>query len=334
MIISRTPFRVSLFGGGTDYPAWFREHGGAVLGFAIDKYCYISLRRLPPFFTHRHRVVYSKIETVTELSEIQHPSVRACLSELNVQYGAEIHHDGDLPARSGLGSSSSFTVGLLNALHALNGRMTTKNFLAREAIRIEQEVIGENVGSQDQVWAAYGGMNHIHFLADGSFDVRPLVIRPDRQKKLMGSLMLFFTGLSRFASEVAAKQIDNIKSKRVQLSDVAAMTDQAMAVLSSESRDLRDIGQLLHESWLIKRGLSDAVSNSEIDQIYQAALEAGAVGGKLLGAGGGGFMLFYVEPEHQQAVRERLKPLIQVKFDVDRDGSKIVVYEPEGLERC
>lgn len=334
MIISRTPFRVSLFGGGTDYPAWFRDHGGAVVGFAIDKYCYITLRRLPPFFAHRHRVVYSRIETVNELSEIQHPSVRACLSELDIDYGAEIHHDGDLPARSGLGSSSSFTVGLLNALHAHNGRMTTKNFLASEAIRIEQEVIGENVGSQDQVWAAYGGMNHIKFLPDGSFDVRPLIIRPKRREKFLGSLMLFFTGLSRFASEVAAKQIDNIKSRRVQLTDVAAMTDEAMAILGSDTSDLRDLGRLLHESWLIKRELSDAVSTSEIDDIYNAARDAGASGGKLLGAGGGGFMLFYVDPEKQAAVRQRLKHLIEVTFDIDRDGSKIVVYEPNGLERC
>lgn len=334
MIISRTPFRVSLFGGGTDYPAWFREHGGAVVGFAIDKYCYISLRRLPPFFEHRHRVVYSRIETVNQLADIQHPSVRACLGEVGVEYGAEIHHDGDLPARSGLGSSSSFTVGLLNALHAQNGRMTTKNFLASEAIRIEQEVIGENVGSQDQVWAAYGGMNHIAFLPDGSFDVRPVVIRPERRQRFLGSLMLFFTGLSRFASEVAAKQIDNIKTKKVQLSDVAAMTGEAMSILGSENGDLDDLGRLLHESWLIKRELSDAVSTSEIDEIYEAARAAGAVGGKLLGAGGGGFMLFYVEPERQAAVRERLKHLIQVDFDIDRDGSKIVVYEPGGLQRC
>jgi D-glycero-alpha-D-manno-heptose-7-phosphate kinase len=334
MIISRTPFRVSLFGGGTDYPAWFREHGGAVVGFAIDKYCYISLRCLPPFFSHRHRIVYSRIETVNTIAEIEHPSVRACLSELNVDYGVEIHHDGDLPARSGLGSSSSFTVGLLNVLHALNGRMTSKRFLAGEAIRIEQQVIGEHVGSQDQVWAAYGGMNHVEFLADGTFAVRPLIMPTERSDRLLGSLMLFFTGLSRFASEIAASQIANIESKRVQLNDVAAMASEAMEILGHDGRDLRDIGRLLHQSWLVKRALSDSVTNREVDEIYQAAMEAGALGGKLLGAGGGGFMLFYVDPENQKAVRERLKGLIEVDFTIDHDGSKVVVYEPQGLERC
>lgn len=333
MIISRTPFRVSLFGGGTDYPDWYREHGGAVVGFAIDKYCYISLRRLPPFFEHRHRVVYSKIETVNEIAEIQHPSVRACLGELGIEYGAEIHHDGDLPARSGLGSSSSFTVGLLNALHALNGCMTNKRALALEAIRIEQELIGENVGSQDQVWAAYGGINHVVFQPDGNIDVRPLVIPTARAERLLGSLILFFTGVSRFASEVAAKQIHNIRSRQVDLKAVGSLTADALDLLHADGGDLDDLGRMLHESWLIKRSLSDAVSTPEVDEIYRIAREAGALGGKLLGAGGGGFMLFYVPPDRQDAVRAGLSTLIEVTFGVDRDGSKIVVYEPSGLEQ-
>jgi len=332
MIISRTPFRISLFGGGSDYPQWYRQHGGAVLGFAIDKYCYISLRALPQFFEHRHRIVYSKVETVKEISEIQHPAVRAVLQETGVDCGIEIHHDGDLPARSGLGSSSSFTVGLLLALYAQRGRMVSQNFLAREAIRIEQEVIGENVGSQDQIWAAYGGMNRVNFFTDGNFSVVPLVMPPERRRQLLGHFMLFFTGLSRFATEVAGKKIANLEKHAADIHQMVAMVDEAQAILGDPGRDLADIGRLLHESWCLKRGLADTVSSDDIDSIYKAGRDAGAVGGKLLGAGGGGFVLFYVEPERQQAVREALTPLVEVRFGIDYAGSKIVVYEPNGLE--
>ncbi|OAN46739.1 kinase [Paramagnetospirillum marisnigri] len=333
MIISRTPFRVSLFGGGSDYPTWFKQFGGQVVGFAINKYCYITLRSLPPFFAHRHRIAYSQVENVNEISEIQHPAVRAVLAEMGVDSGVEIHHDGDLPARSGMGSSSSFTVGLINTLLAKQGRMATKKQLAEEAIRIEQQVIGENVGSQDQVWAAYGGMNRISFLHDGSFDVAPLIIATERRKAMIGSLMLFFTGFSRFADKVAAKQIANMDNRRAHIHKMAAMVDEAISIMSAPvDRPLDDLGKLLHESWLLKRELADAVSTPEIDEIYQAAMDAGAIGGKLLGAGGGGFMLFYVRPENQAKVRERLKNLIHVDFDVDTSGSKIVVYEPNGLE--
>lgn len=334
MIISRTPFRVSLFGGGSDYPAWYRKHGGSVLGFTINKYCYISLRTLPPFFAHRHRLVYSKVELVNDITEIQHPAVRAVLSEMGVGdgHGVEIHHDGDLPARSGLGSSSSFTVGLLNALHAQRGRMTTKQFLASEAIRIEQQVIGENVGSQDQVWAAFGGMNRIDFLADDSFNVQPLVMKLERRRRLMDSFMLVFTGFSRYADQVAGKKIANLDKREAHVHRMMAMVDEAIAILQDDGRALSDIGRLLHDSWRLKRELSDVVSTPEIDAIYDAAREAGALGGKLLGAGGGGFMLFYVEPEKQAAVRERLSSLIHVAFDIDTAGSRIVVYEPDGLE--
>jgi len=332
MIISRTPFRVSLFGGGSDYPQWYRHHGGSVLGFAIDKYCYISLRPLPQFFEHRHRIVYSTVETVKSIEEIQHPAVRAVLSEIGVDYGVEIHHDGDLPARSGLGSSSSFTVGLLHALYAQKGRMVSRGFLAREVIRIEQDVIGENVGSQDQVWAAFGGLNRIHFLTGGGFSVIPMVMTADRREAFLSHFMLFFTGLSRFATEVAGKQIANLEKKSRDILEMMAMVDEAQTILGTPERDLADIGRLLHESWLLKRGLADNVSTDTIDSIYQAGRDAGAVGGKLLGAGGGGFVLFYVEPERQQAVREALKPLVEVRFGVDYAGSKIVVYEPNGLE--
>lgn len=332
MIISRTPFRVSLFGGGTDYPKWYLQHGGAALGFAINKYCYISIRPLPPFFEYRHRIVYSKVENVNEISDIQHPAVRGVLMDKGIDIGVEIHHDGDLPARSGLGSSSSFTVGLLNALAALKGQMIDKKPLAREAIRIEQQVIKEHVGSQDQVWAAYGGLNRIDFLKNGEFDVQPAIIVPDRRERLLGSLQLYFTGFSRFASEIAKKQIDNIDKRQKHLTAMKAAVDEALAVLQSKNRPLREIGELLHESWRLKRELADDVTTPEIDDIYDAARDAGAVGGKLLGAGGGGFMVLFVEPDEQPTVSKRLNKLVRVGFGVDEVGSKIVVYEPAGLE--
>jgi D-glycero-alpha-D-manno-heptose-7-phosphate kinase len=331
MIISRTPFRVSLFGGGTDYPAWFREHGGAVLGTAIDKYCYISVRVLPPFFEHRHRIVYSKVELVHGIDEIQHPAVRGVLSEFKVRDGLEIHHDADLPARSGLGSSSSFTVGLLHALHAMRGRMVTKGELSREAIRIEQEVLEESVGCQDQIFAAYGGFNRIDFNADGTFLTSPLVLRPERRAEFAQSMMLFFTGFSRFATDFAKDQLSNIKSRVVQLTAMRAMVDEAQEILRDEHRPIREIGVLLHEAWRLKRQLADTVSNPQIDEIYEAGRSAGAIGGKLLGAGGGGFIVFFVEPECRERVREKLKNLIHVSFGIDTEGSKIVLYQPDGL---
>ena len=332
MIISRTPFRISLFGGGTDYPAWYRRNGGAVVGTTINKYCYISLRALPPFFEYRHRIAYSKIETVREIADIQHPAVRAVLQQLEVKEGLEIHHDGDLPARSGLGSSSAFTVGLLNAISALRGRMVTARELAAEAIRIEQEVLQESVGSQDQVWAAYGGTSVINFLPDGTFQVTPLIMSAERRKELQASLALYFTGLSRFAPSIAAKQIANFDAREQQLRAMAAMVPEAVAILGDERRPLSEIGTLLHESWQLKRQLADAVSTPAIDEIYEAGRAAGALGGKLLGAGGGGFLLFFIDPAKRAALRERLGTLIEVSVEIGSAGSKIVVYEPSGLE--
>jgi len=331
MIISRTPFRVSLFGGGTDYPTWFREHGGAVLGLAIDKYCYITLRRLPPFFAHRSRIVYSQVELVNAVSEIRHPAVRAVLSDQGVNEGLEIHHDADLPARSGLGSSSSFTVGLLNALHALRSQMIAKRDLACEAIRIEQEVLKEQVGSQDQMWAAYGGFNRFEFFRDGTFAVSPMMLSLERRQELNRSLMLFFTGFSRFATDFAKDQVNNIPNRRSQLMAIRRMVDSAVDILQDEKAPLRELGELLHESWRLKRELADTVSNPQIDEIYDAARDAGAIGGKLLGAGGGGFIIFYVEEAAREKVRERLKNLIHVSVGIDNDGSKIVLYQPNGL---
>lgn len=332
MIISRTPFRISLFGGGTDYPAWYLKHGGAVLGTTINKYCYISVRRLPPFFDFTHRIVYSKIELVKDIANIQHPAVRAVLQEAGIEAGLEIHHDGDLPARSGLGSSSSFTVGMLNAIHALRGRMTSSWFLAEEAIRIEQKVIGEHVGSQDQIWAACGGTNVIEFRTDGTYSVTPVVMSPERRRELQSHMLLFFTGISRFASEVAEKKIANLQTKERQLFAMRRMVDEALSILQSERANLRDIGTLLHEGWMMKRELAEGVSTPLIDEIYQAGMAAGAFGGKLLGAGGGGFVLFYAPPERHTAIRDRLSKLIEVQIEIGSPGSRIVVYEPNGFE--
>ncbi len=329
MIISRTPFRISLFGGGTDYPEWYREHGGAVFGTTIDKYCYISARRLPPFFSHKHRLVYSKVETVTDIQEIQHPAIRGVLGDLEIDDGLEIHHDGDLPARSGLGSSSSFTVGLINALRALEGRMSSARFLAEQAIRIERDVLRENVGAQDQIWAAFGGINKIEFLSDGTFTVTPTVMSCERRTDLQSCMMLFFTGFTRHASEIAAKTISNIHQRQHQLRAMLSMVDDAVAVLQNEHGDVRDIGAMLHDSWRLKQELADNICPAYIESIYEAGKAAGALGGKILGAGGGGFMLFFVPPEKQKGVREALKKLISVKITIGSSGSTIAVYEPD-----
>lgn len=331
MIVSRTPFRVSLFGGGTDYRTWFEQHGGSVLGFAINKYCYISVRQLPPFFEHRHRVVYSKVENVNEICEIQHPAVRAVLAEEKVEVGLEIHHDADLPARSGIGSSSAFTVGLLNALRALRGKMIAPSDLAREAMRIEQDVIKESVGCQDQVWAAHGGFNRIDFLRSGNYSISPMLIAPTVRQILSQSMMLFFTGLSRYASEYAKAQIENARNRKSELKAMQAMVDHAAELLSCRGSPVRELGGLLHESWTLKRRLAGGISNSEIDAIYEAGRAAGALGGKLLGAGGGGFMLFVVERDYQENVRKALEGFVHVKFDIEEQGSRIVIYQPNGF---
>ena len=334
MIITRTPFRVSLFGGGTDYPTWFREHGGAVLGTAIDKYCYLSVRPLPPFFSHRHRIVYSQVELVQDASEIRHPAVRAVLQDMAIATGLEIHHDADLPARSGLGSSSAFTVGLLNALHALHGAMISKPELSRTAIRIEQEVLHENVGCQDQIWAAHGGFNRIDFHPDGSFTIIPLVLNAQHRTELEQSMALVFTGLSRISSEVAQEQIENMQDRRMQLYAMRQMVDEAMKILERRSLSVEDLGRLLHESWRMKRQLSARVASATIDEIYDAGIAAGAYGGKLLGAGGGGFMLFLVPSDRRQAFRAQLSSLIHVPIHFDFGGSRVVIYEPNGLDHA
>ena len=332
MIISKTPFRISLFGGGTDYPSWYRDNGGSVLATAIDKYCYISCRHLPPFFDHKHRIVYSKVESVKEIEEIQHPAVRAVLSTLGTRAGLEIHHNGDLPARSGMGSSSSFTVGLINAINAMKGLQTSKDDLAKQAIYIEQEILKENVGSQDQILAAFGGFNKIDFNADDSFNITPVIINKDLVDKLQDHMLLFFTGLSRYASDIAKDKIANIKNNFRELTQMKEMVNEGLSILHRPSDPIKDLGKLLHESWKLKRSLSTKVSTPQIDEIYETGIKAGALGGKILGAGGGGFILFFAAPENHNKIRERLKNLVHVAFHFDNTGSKIVVYEPNGFK--
>lgn len=298
---------------------------------AVDKYCYVSLRRLPPFFEHTHRIVYSRIETVKRIAQIEHPAVRAVLQETQVGEGIELHHDGDLPARSGMGSSSAFTVGLLHAVSAMRGRMMTKRFLAEEAIRIEQRVIGENVGSQDQVWAAFGGINRVDFHRDGQFTVAPIILPPGRERDLLSHLMLFYTGLSRNASEIAGEVISQLPRHQDHLHRFTAMVDEAQAVITDPRGDLAHLGELLHEAWTLKRTLAPGVSTDLVDDIYAGARAVGATGGKLLGAGGGGFVLLFVPPNAQPDVRRQLHRLIEVKFGIDRGGSTVVVYQPNGL---
>ncbi|MCA9398695.1 MAG: kinase, partial [Candidatus Omnitrophica bacterium] len=300
MIISRTPFRVSFFGGGTDYPPWYEKHGGAVLGTTINKYCYITCRHLPPFFEHKSRIIYSKMEHVKKISDIEHPAVREVFRFLKLKEGVEIHHDGDLPARTGLGSSSSFTVGLLNSLYALKGEMVTKERLAKEAIHIEQNMCKENVGCQDQMLAAHGGFNYIKFGGAKHLQIQKVSLTAKKIETLENHLMLYFTGFSRTASEIAAHQVKNIPKKEKELTRMHQMVKHAIDLLNAGR--FKEFGELLDESWKIKRTLSTRVSTSKIDAMYDAAKKAGAVGGKLLGAGGGGFVLLFVPPAQQKKV--------------------------------
>jgi D-glycero-alpha-D-manno-heptose-7-phosphate kinase len=304
------------------------EHGGAVLGSAIDKYCYLSCRYLPPFFEHRFRVVYSKIENCQTIGEIAHPAVRAVLQTLGVDRGLEIHHDGDLPARSGVGSSSAFTVGLLHAVHGLYGRMPSQRQLAEEGIRIEQDVLRECVGSQDQVLAAYGGLNHVVFHPGGGFTVHPVTLAKARVDELSRRLMLFYTGTSRTSSQVAESWLGDIGRRRDLLAAIQPLVDEALAVLGGEG-DLSPFGALLDANWQLKRALGPLVSGPEFDAMYDAARRAGALGGKLTGAGGGGFLLLFVPAGREEAVREALPGLLHVPFRLEASGSQIVFYDPE-----
>jgi len=331
MVITSTPLRVSFFGGGTDYPVWYREHGGSVLSTTIDKSCFITCRWLPPFFEYHSRISYSRVENVAANDAIEHPAVRGCLQYLGIDQGVEVHHIADLPARTGLGTSSAFTVGLLLGLYALRNQMRDKHSLAIEAIKVEQEILKEAVGAQDQVSAAYGGFNRINFLRDGSIEVNRILAPADRLAELEGHLALFFTGLSRTASEIAQEQLRLTPQRTRELCGMLALVDEAEAIVTNPNRPLADFGRLLHEGWKIKRTLTERITNPMLDEIYEAGLSAGALGGKLLGAGGGGFMAFFVPPERRAALRARLKNLLCVPFSFSTRGSHVVVYEPEDL---
>ena len=329
MIITKTPYRVSFFGGGTDYPEWYLREGGAVLSTALDKYCYISCRRLPAFFDLKHRIVWSHIETVSTISEILHPAVREGLRYLGFDdsTGIEIHHQGDLPARAGMGSSGSFSVGLIHALLALRGELVGKHELALRAIDLEQNVLGENVGSQDQVAAAYGGLNVIEFHKTGEIRVSPVTISQEKIAELESRLLLVYTGSSRLASEVAGTVVRNFSSRRTELRAMRTMVDEAWSILGG-SGPLDSFGKLLHESWMLKRKLSACVTTPLVDGIYETALEHGALGGKLLGAGSAGFMLLYLPPHRRGEVTRALDRYVRVPFRFENAGSSIIHYSP------
>lgn len=332
MIIAKTPFRISFFGGGTDYPAWYREEGGAVFSTTINKYCYVMCRTYPAFFNVKHRVIWSRIENVQSVEEIENPAVRGAMQMLGYgdDVGLEIHYHGDLPARSGMGSSSAFAAGLIKCLYGLRGRLIGPGELARETIRLEQEVLKEAVGSQDQVAVAYGGLNHIRFHTNGDIRVEPVPLSGSRLRALEDNLMLFYTGRSRFASEVAAKVIENIEGRKSSaiLHDMAALVPEALSIVSS-SGNLDDFGRLLHTNWLLKRELSHNISNSTIDDLYALARSNGALGGKLLGAGESGFMLFYVRPEDRPRLLKAFKDILHVPFGLSSTGASIIHSSPD-----
>jgi D-glycero-alpha-D-manno-heptose-7-phosphate kinase len=333
VIISRTPHRISFFGGGTDYPEYYLGFGGKTLGVAINKYSYLNVRVLPPFFEYKHRIVYSKQENVNSIDEIVHPSVRETFRYLNIDYGLSVHHDGDIPARSGMGSSSAFTVGLLNSLNALNGKMSSKYELTQDSIHIEQNLIKENVGSQDQTFAAYGGLNIINFLQNGEISVSPIIMQRERLIEFQDNIMLFFSGLSRTASDVVKEQIEKTNINIPNLNKMKSLVDKAYEILINRDRNLREFGELLNYTWQLKKSLSSKVSNTNIDDMYSRAIDAGAIGGKLLGAGGGGFMAFYVEKNRQNSVKDALREYLHIPFNFDFEGSKIIVYEPNYKEK-
>jgi D-glycero-alpha-D-manno-heptose-7-phosphate kinase len=331
MIICQTPFRVSFFGGGTDFPEWYEEHGGRVISTSIDRYCYISCRYLPPFFEHKYRIVYSCIEKIKNYDEIKHPAVKGVLSYLEQVKGVEIHYNADLPAHSGLASSSSFTVGLLHSLLALRGQRIEPKQLAQKAIYIEREIIQEVVGCQDQIAAAYGGFNLITFQKKNDHKVVPIIINKGRLNTLQERLVLYFTGFSRFSSEIEAVKVKKINANKNLLKTLQDMVDEAVSILSNPKISLDEFGKLLDEAWRCKKELSDKVSLPQIDQMYELAKSEGAKGGKLLGAGGGGFLLLYANVAAQVRIREKLKNYICVNFRFENEGSRIVLYKPDGF---
>lgn len=332
MIITKTPFRMSFFGGGTDMEDYFRENGGAVLSTTFDKYCYVNVRHLPRFFDYSTELSYSKTERVTDTNDIQHPAIREAMKMLDMQE-IRLTYEADLPARSGLGTSSSFAVGMLNAFYALKGKYADKKKLADEAIYLERVLCNEAGGWQDQIAAAFGGFNRINFGPDG-YEVLPVIICPERKRQLNDNLMMFFTGFTRFSSDVQkANSVSGAKDKKDRLKKIYELVDEAEAVLMDKARDLDDFGRLLDVTWKLKKGTGGAVTTDSIDGLYEKGLAAGALGGKLLGAGGGGFLIFYVRSENQGAVMEAMKDLMYIPFQFENGGTRVIYYAPEEFEK-
>ena len=329
MIITRTPYRISFFGGGTDWPEYYRQHGGAVLSTTIDKYLYITCRHMPPYWDYKHQFVYgSKTERINEIDEIDHPSIRETMRYLDIRYGVDLNYNADIPARSGIGSSSSFTVGLVHALYGLNGKMISKKHLANDAIHIEQNLIREAVGSQDQIAASFGGLNHIVFNKDMSYDVRPMIIGEERIKEFSDHMLLLFTGFQRFAADIEEGKMKNLKTNQVTLKRMSQYTEQAVEILNSDA-DISEFGNLLNDNWKLKKSLSNDVSNKAIDDIYECGLKNGAIGGKLLGAGGGGFLVFFAKPENHERLLKSLKGYLHVPFNFEKTGSQVIYYRED-----
>ena len=330
MVITKTPFRMSFFGGGTDMPSFFQEHGGSVLSTTFDKYCYVNVRHLPRFFEYSTELSYSKTERITNIDDIQHPAIRNAMKYLDM-HEIRLTYEADLPARSGLGTSSSFAVGMLNAFYALKGKYADKRKLADDAIYLERELCQEAGGWQDQIAASYGGFNRINFTSNG-YEVLPVIISPERKKQLNQNLMMFFTGFTRFSSDVQKANATGKADKTVQLKEMLLLVDEAEKVLTNKSICLDEFGRLLDHTWQLKRQTGSAVSTNNIDILYEKGMKAGALGGKLLGAGGGGFLVFYVQPDRQDEVREAMKELMYIPFVFEDGGTRVIHYSPESYE--
>lgn len=327
MIITRTPLRVSFFGGGTDLPNYYRKYGGEVLSTTIDKYLYITCRRMPQFWDYKSRFVYgSNTEFINEIDEIDHPAIREVIRFLDIDYGLDMHYNTDIPARSGMGSSSSFTVGLLNALNGLEGRMSSKSKLVKDAIYVEQEMIKEAVGSQDQTAAGYGGFNHIIFKQNGEIEVYPVIISSERIRELNDNLILIFTGFQRFAKNIEKNKIEKIDNNIENYHKMKEYVNQAIGILNS-SASLNEFGELLNDAWREKQKLSENVSDDSINEMYERGIKSGAIGGKLLGAGGGGFMLFYINQNNRQRLINEFSDKTCVPFKFEDSGSQVIYYK-------
>lgn len=331
MIITKTPFRMSFFGGGTDIESFFCEHGGAVLSTTFDKYCYVTVRHLPRFFEWSTHLTYSTQEYVTNVDDIKHPAIRNAMKMLDM-HEIRLLYEADLPARSGLGTSSSFVVGMLNAFYALKGKYADKKRLADEAIYLERKMCQEAGGWQDQIAASFGGMNRIEFNKDGTYDVKPIIIHPDRKQLLNNNLLMFFTGFTRFSSEMQKENQKGYEKKIKQLSEMYSLLNDAEQVLEDKHADLDDFGRLLDKTWRLKKQTGGAITTGTIDALYEKGMEAGALGGKLLGAGGGGFLLFYVQPEKRESVMKEMKDLLYVPFRFEDGGTQVIHYAPESYE--